>query len=552
MNKNSEVTQSEVTMSKRSSLLRQLVLTALVAALFAIVCVVLSRKAGSDDKRAAPALSKTVISVAPEGVRAADIQVAMVQSQTLPETIHTTGQVFYSPDSTVRISPRLAGRVKQVFARVGDRVSAGQTLAILDSVDAATARTTAQINESALHLSRKNLDRAQRAFDLGTPEATQAQSTLEEAKTAEHWARKALDKIKLQATIGGFTQKPLEDAENALVAARSSLQQAQADLNLAQKDYARKVKLVDIGVAAQSDLDISQDTLDKARVNLQAGQDTVRLAQQALDREKQAFQSHLYADQQVNQARSAYEQAVLLRQAAERALLLAKAAIRTTLDQARNDYRTAELNALNSKQALTLLGQPGADGTLAIKAPISGVVTERFIAQGQVVDQSQMTPWQMFTLASTDRVRVEADIYEKDLSAVGEGMPVHIHVAAFPNREFSGMVLHIAPTLNKTSRAISVRAEVDNRGGLLKDGMYANVDIRLPNGRPETVIPLMAVQHDQDNDYVYVADHGKYLKRPIHLSGQENGHAIVAAGLKPGEQIVTHGAIYLGIDVSGD
>ena len=356
----------------------------------------------------------------------------------------------------------------------------------------------------------------------------------------------------LQAKIGGFTEKPVEDAENALVNAKSSLSQAQSDFDLAQKDFSRKKQLFDLGVASKSDLEISQDTLEKTKANFDAGKDTVRLATQALDREQKAFKSNLYADQQVNQSRSAYEQAELQEKAAERTLQLAKAAIRTALEQAKSDLQSAQFAAQNSRQQLALLGQPGADGTFSITSPISGIVTERFVGPGQVVDQSQMTPWQMFTIAKADKVWVEASIYEQDLSAVSEGDPVHIYVTGLPNRQFDGRILHIAPAIDKTSRALHVRAEIDNASGQLKDGMYADVTIILPKGRQQVVIPLDAVDHDQDFDSVYVLKDGKYVKRVVKLGGQRDGKAIVLSGLAVGEQIVTHGALYLGHEASGD
>jgi len=375
---------------------------------------------------------------------------------------------------------------------------------------------------------------------------------LDQARTALIWAKDALDKVTLQAKIGGFTEKPVEDAENALVAAKSTLSQALSDLNLTEKDFNSKKQLLDIGVASKSDFEISQDTFEKAKAGADAAKETVRLATQALAREQKAFRSNLYADQQVNQSRSAFEQANLQERAAERSLLLARAAIRTALEQAKSDYQAALFNAQNSRQQLTLLGQPSADGTFAITSPISGVVTERFVGPGQVVDQSQMTPWQMFTVAANDKVWVEASIYEQDLSAVSEGDPVRIYVTGVPNKQFQGRILHIAPAIDKTSRALHVRAEIDNKAGLLKDGMFADVTILLPKGRPQIVIPLAAVDHDQDFDAVYVAKDGKYVKRPVRLGPQRDGNVVILSGLSVGEKIVTHGALYLGHEASGD
>jgi RND family efflux transporter MFP subunit len=539
-------------MKEKSPIVRQLMFSLPVLVLFVVALFLFGGTPPSSVEKPKAADSTDVVSVSKEGAKATDIEVATVHTEALAQDIRVTGQVMYPPDTTVKISPRLQGRVKEVFVRAGDSVKEGQTLAILDSVDAATARTTSSQNENLLRLAQKNLERAQRQFDLGTPEVTAAQAALDQAKTAKIWAKDALGKVMLQAKIGGFTEKPVEDAENALVNAKSSLSQAQSDFDLAQKDFSRKKQLFDLGVASKSDLEISQDTLEKTKANFDAGKDTVRLATQALDREQKAFKSNLYADQQVNQSRSAYEQAELQEKAAERTLQLAKAAIRTALEQAKSDLQSAQFAAQNSRQQLALLGQPGADGTFSITSPISGIVTERFVGPGQVVDQSQMTPWQMFTIAKADKVWVEASIYEQDLSAVSEGDPVHIYVTGLPNRQFDGRILHIAPAIDKTSRALHVRAEIDNASGQLKDGMYADVTIILPKGRQQVVIPLDAVDHDQDFDSVYVLKDGKYVKRVVKLGGQRDGKAIVLSGLAVGEQIVTHGALYLGHEASGD
>ena len=87
----------------------------------------------------------------------------------------------------------------------------------------------------------------------------------------------------------------------------------------------------------------------------------------------------------------------------------------------------------------------------------------------QIVDQSQMTPWQMFTLSNTAVVWVEMDVYEKDIHAVHVGQKLTVTVAALPNRTFTATVRRIAPALDKTTRALKVRAEIANADGLLKD-----------------------------------------------------------------------------------
>jgi RND family efflux transporter MFP subunit len=237
---------------------------------------------------------------------------------------------------------------------------------------------------------------------------------------------------------------------------------------------------------------------------------------------------------------------------ANTALKLAKAAIQANLQQARSDYQAALTDAENAHHVLDLLGHPAADGTLRILAPISGVITDRQVSAGQIVDQSQMTPWQMFVLCNTQTVWVDADVYEKDIASISVGEAVRIRVGALPNREFSGTVRRIAPTLDKTSRAVKVRAEIANRNGLLKDGMYADVTIVLGGGRQVLTVPDSTVQHNGDSDYVYVPQNGKYARRQIELGSHQNGRYVIVKGLQEGETVVTHGSIFLDNQISGE
>jgi cobalt-zinc-cadmium efflux system membrane fusion protein len=254
----------------------------------------------------------------------------------------------------------------------------------------------------------------------------------------------------------------------------------------------------------------------------------------------------------VRTAESSYEQALLQEMAARTALRLARTAIQQNLEQAKSDYETAQADDDNARQTLKLLGEPAADGSLRVTAPSAGVVVERDVNPGQVVDQSQETPWQMFVVSNASTVWVDADVYEQDIESIHPGQNVRIRVTALPNHTFTGRVLRIAPTLDTKSRAIKARTEIDNRAGLLKDGMFADVTIQRPKGKTMPVIPVEAVQHDGDKDYVYVAINGKYAKREVKLGTQRAGQCDVLDGVKPGEVVVTHGALFLGDQNNSD
>ena len=533
-------------MSEKTTLPRQIVLSLCVVAVLCGAGVLLNRQSPQETHAALPPTSTESVEVSGIGQKVVQVETAPVQAERQAADLHATGQILFSSDRTVKISPRLTGRVRQVFVRVGDHVSLGQTLALLDSVDAAAAQNTARQNDNKLRLASSTLERTERLYHLGTPDVTSAQSNLDQAKARVEFTQTALERVQEQARIGGFTEKPVEDAQTAVVAARADLAQAQADQAQAQRDRDRKAKLVEIGVAAKSDLEAAENALDKAHVTVKADQEKLALVQTALDRERKAFKTNLYADQQMRSAQSDARQAHLQQEAAETALRLAKTTVRRDLLQARSDFQAAKADAENAHHVLTLLGQPGADGAVKIQAPISGIVTDRQVSPGQIVDQSQMTPWQMFTLSDTTTVWVEADVYEKDIGAIRLGQKLAITVAALPSRTFQGTVRRIAPALDQKTRAVKVRAEIANADGLLKDGMYADVRIRSGEGKAALIVPLEAVLHDGDSDFVYVKKKEKYLRRQVTLGAQRDGKAIVEKGLTAGDLIVIHGALFLG------
>jgi Cu(I)/Ag(I) efflux system membrane fusion protein len=181
-----------------------------------------------------------------------------------------------------------------------------------------------------------------------------------------------------------------------------------------------------------------------------------------------------------------------------------------------------------------------------------GVITARNVNPGQIVDQTGQTPWQMFTIVNANRVYVDAQVYEKDMIGVRIGEPVAATSDALPAHfTASGVISYVAPGLDPASHALSVRADLDNSRGLLKDGMFVStsVDISANSPFPSTpIVPLTAVVHDGDSDYVFVtAGPNKYNRRKVTL-GEQRGEGLVAIshGLDGTETVVTHGALYLG------
>ncbi len=533
--------------------LQFLVISVIAVVLVAAVVMIKSRaKASANEVTTSNALNPNQVLVEKAAAAAVELRTAPVTLEAGTRAIHTNGVVHFSPYSTMNVSPRLVGRVGAVYVKVGDRVSAGQPLMEMSSSDAANAVDAAHDADEQLKLTSSALEIARQQFKLGTPEVTAAQAALDTAHESTLFNKRELDLTREQNTIGGFTDKPLTDAQSAVKLAQTQLAQDLKDLNLAQKVYDRSNKLFSIGVAAKQDVDTAEDALGKAKDAVDNDHEQVRISQVTLEREQKAYNSRLYANQTVRQAETNYDQAVIQERAATVALRMAKVALNRDLKQAEHDYAVAAADARAAHSVVSHYDNPTQAGMIVVRAPASGVVTARNVNPGQIVDQTGQTPWQMFTIVNASTVYVDAQVYEKDMIGIKIGEHVTATSDALPAHfAATGAISYVAPGLDPSSHALSVRADLDNSAGLLKDGMFVSstIDVSVHSAFPATpIVPLTAVVHDGDSDYVFVAEgNNQYDRRKVTL-GEQRGEGLVAitSGLKGTETIVTHGAIYLG------
>ena len=93
---------------------------------------------------------------------------------------------------------------------------------------------------------------------------------------------------------------------------------------------------------------------------------------------------------------------------------------------------------------------------------------------------------------------------------VGQG--ISLQTSAYPDRNFAGTVVRISPSVNATSRTLTVEAEVENADGLLKPGQFATVRIAQSTPKPAVMIPATAVKTEGDTNRVFV-DQGRTSRR---------------------------------------
>jgi cobalt-zinc-cadmium efflux system membrane fusion protein len=188
-------------------------------------------------------------------------------------------------------------------------------------------------------------------------------------------------------------------------------------------------------------------------------------------------------------------------------------------------------------------GKPVASFQAMIRAPISGVVVEKLVNPGQLL-QAGTTP--TFTIADVSSMWVTANVFEADLPIVHRGESAIITVAA-SSPTITGTVDNVADLVDPNTKATGVRILVPNPRGALKRDMLVRVSISADQEQMGLLVPTSAVLRNEENlPYVFVAlPGGAFNRRQVTLGSRVGDSYQVLSGLAPGERIVSDGALFL-------
>lgn len=192
-------------------------------------------------------------------------------------------------------------------------------------------------------------------------------------------------------------------------------------------------------------------------------------------------------------------------------------------------------------------GAGGIDAETTVLAPIDGVVASRTVAVGQYL--SAATAASAFIITDPRSVYLIAQVPESASAQVHLGDAVSVTTPAYPGRTFAARINNIGAALDPATHRLPVRATIGNPDGALKPQMFASFIIRdngHRNGGIGAAIPASAVIHEGDGARVWVAGPGRVLRaRSVQLGSTSGGFVEVMQGLRPGERIVTSGAIFV-------
>lgn len=307
--------------------------------------------------------------------------------------------------------------------------------------------------------------------------------------------------------------------------AEPGLQQAIADLQLAQQNYERQKTIVASDIKqAQSQVAFYQERYTRYKYLASTG---------AVE--------HLLANEQATQLAQA--KATLAKAESQLPLLEAQAQLKRAAAAVEVAQSRVRLSSAGYQARLQQLeNRANAKGLVTVVAPISGTVADREITLGESVTlEAGSKP--LMTISNNSRVFATANIYEKDLNQVHIGQPVRVQVASLPNHTFEGRTALIGNVVQGDTRVVPVKAELDNSSGLLKPGMFAELEV-LTDRNPTAIlaIPTAAVVDANGKKIVYVQNGTAFESAEVTL-GQTSGDVVeVKSGLFEGDRIVTQRA----------
>lgn len=478
---------------------------------------------------------------------------------------------------TVEIKSRVAGRIRQLLVDEGDFVTQGQLVAVIDpqELQLQVQQNRAQLDGARSGVARIDVELSQRRVtarsNLSRAESRLRQLRLElreqpvltnaavrSAQSALDQARQALDQLQRITQPGAKVQ-----AQNAVADAEAAERSAKLEND-------RRKMLLEKGYISQRELEQSTAQLASAEARLANARDAMnRIEAQQSSELKQATERVRQAQADLDRARSNSIQDVTKREELSRAEADVRDA-RAALRDVDGIIASRRQQQASVRQLESVLGDGMRQlGETQIKAPVTGIITRRFVQLGELVASlssfSSGTP--IFKVEDRSRMKVRLNINEIDVARLKMGGEVDVRIDAFPDSKFKGRIIKIAPASNEAAATgtaqpggndavvkYAVEVEVQGADERIKSGMSAKCTMMVLNLRNVVRVPRTALVTDEQGQsfvlaYVGPPDPKKKLRPgqkprpesrrvPVRV-GQASGAWIqILEGVQAGDRLV--------------
>ena len=255
--------------------------------------------------------------------------------------------------------------------------------------------------------------------------------------------------------------------------------------------------------------------LEVSRATIRQREADLQLAETTVERSRNLFARQLLPKQSLEDAEARYQAAVA----------------QLDLARAQNTQSMARLEELRINLA-----------NMVIESPVNGFVSRRTVDPGAFV--SQNAP--VVEVVDIGRVRLVANVVERDLRKVQAGEGTRVEVDAFPGEMFMGRIARVSPVLDPATRTAPIEIEIPNPGFRLKPGMYARVSITTDERKDALVVPGNAVIDTGGRRGVFLAGDGDVVSfRAVTVGIEATEYIEILEGVAEGDRVVTTGAAAL-------
>jgi RND family efflux transporter MFP subunit len=203
----------------------------------------------------------------------------------------------------------------------------------------------------------------------------------------------------------------------------------------------------------------------------------------------------------------------------------------------------AQANVVAQEAQLKVLRQQKA--YQRVLAPFDGVITQRNIDVGSLVQADAVSSTFMFTIMQSDVIRAQVFVPQDQAFGLTPGIGAIVRVPEIPNRTFPGKVTRVADALAPGTRTLLTEIDIENPDGMLTPGTYGTIELHIPRKTPSLRVPAEAIIFNAGGLQVAVVKDGVAHIQKISV-GRDLGTAVeVVSGVAAGNQVILNPPVSL-------
>ncbi len=210
------------------------------------------------------------------------------------------------------------------------------------------------------------------------------------------------------------------------------------------------------------------------------------------------------------------------------------------LEEAETMLASAQSDVSAAQAAVGVAERAVADSS--VTAPFAGIVARRAVELGEFVQKGTL----LYELVALNPMEAIFSLTELDSERVRLGQTISIAVGAFPDRTFSGVVSFVSPTIDRATRTLRIKAQVDNADALLRPGLFARVSLGVAKRENVLMVPAESLLQRANGVSVYrvIGDdpaEGRVERVPVETGSQHGSLVEVRGDVRAGDRIVRRG-----------